>query len=88
MGAFGDDFFQDARHVLEDLIVPEPQHAPAKLAEVRAPSLIGGARTMLSAIDLYDKLGFKTGKIDDIGRYRVLPAKPQPLHLSLAKRAP
>jgi hypothetical protein len=82
----GCDRLQNAGAVLDNIVVPKAKYPPPIQAQYLVPYLIAGG-PVLSAIGFDDKTRLYAGKVDNIGRYRVLPSEP-PAELVMAKLRP
>lgn len=64
---------QYAIQVLNNLVVPEPQHAVTLLLKVSGSFCIGSLlRYMLATIQFNHQVPLRTAEIDDVTGYRVL----------------
>jgi hypothetical protein len=59
--------FQDAIRLLENLVVPEPEHPKVSRFEPRGALAIFLGVEMLASIDFDDQMSLYAGEIDDIG---------------------
>jgi hypothetical protein len=70
------DYFQNAAEILDHVIIPETQHAPAMLLEPScAIGVIFCDRAVLTAVELDDQRSFLANEIDDVPSYRYLAPK-------------
>jgi hypothetical protein len=81
------DAVKDAVPVLQNLVVPEPQDAPASLTQQCIAPIVIARFGMLPAIGFDDQPGLRAREIDDIWRDRELPPKP-PAELISTERLP
>ena len=59
------DCQENARHVFQHVVIPEPQHAIAFGFEISRTHFIGGAVGMLTAINLDDESSLMTGEVGE-----------------------
>jgi hypothetical protein len=65
------NLLQNTTPIFQDVVVPEPENAPASTPEVSIPGLIDGC-AMLSAVRFENQFRLDTGEIDNVGRDRML----------------
>ena len=68
----GGDRLENPGPVLENVVVPETENAPAFAAQLFVPEFVLSRERMLSAVGFDDEPGFQAGKVDDVGRDRML----------------
>ena len=68
---------QNAGPVLHNVVVPKANDPPPILAQGLVPHIVAD-EPVLSAIGFDDKARLYAGKVDDIGRYWMLPSKAPP----------
>jgi hypothetical protein len=82
------DFLQHAVKILQNIVIPKPQHTVTLLRQFIAALLIFGYLLgVLSAIEFDHQLACRTGKIGDATTDRVLATK-FPRRKALAQSAP
>src|SRR3984893_17575292 len=62
------DHLQNPGAILQNVILPEPQHPPPRLRQFSIADDIGTRQTMLAAIRFDDQARLDAGEIDHIGR--------------------
>ena len=78
--------FKNARHVAQDLIIPESQDAVVVVDKPFVADSITSTVCVLPAINLNDEATFAAGEVNGVGTHRLLsnkllaikPARPQP----------
>jgi len=60
---------------LQDLVVPEAEHPPARLGKSLISDRIGAGSAMLTAIGFDNQPSFNAREIHHIRRDRILPSK-------------
>jgi hypothetical protein len=65
---------QNTRPVFENIVVPKAKDPPAIVLQSLVSQAVT-AESVLSAIGFDDHTSLYTGKINDIGRYWMLPSK-------------
>src|SRR5579871_1476024 len=66
---------ENTRCILQDIVVPEPQHTIALRPEMSRAHLVQRAGVMLAAIDLNNNSQLMTGKISEVRSDRSLAPK-------------
>jgi len=85
----GQDHFQDTAEILDHVIIPETQHAPAMLLKPsRAVGLILGDRAVLTAVEFDDQRSFLADEIDDVPSDRYLASELKSGQLSVPDLRP
>ncbi len=79
MGALLEGLGDDLKHprtVQQDLVVPEPQHAPTPPCQEGVAAVVITRLGVLAAVSFNHQLRFDAGEVDDIGRDRILATEP------------
>jgi len=74
----GGDRLQNTGAVLNDLVVPEAEDAPALSAQCLVSGIVIFSAPVLSAVGFDDEVSLNTGEIHDIRRDRVLTPEAPP----------
>src|SRR6516164_8961766 len=74
----GGDRLENPGPVLENVVVPKTENAPAFAAQLFVAEFVLARERMLSAVGFDDESGLQAGKVGDVGRDRVLPPKAPP----------
>jgi hypothetical protein len=71
------DCLHNARAVLQDIVIPKPQHSPTSRLQFGVAALVILRTGVLSSIGLDNETCLNAGKIHDEWRHPVLPTKPR-----------
>src|SRR6516162_4290666 len=74
----GGDRLENPGPVLENVVVPKTENAPAFAAQLFVPEFVLSRERMLSAVGFDDEPGLQAGKVDDVGRDRCCRRKRHP----------
>ena len=83
--------FDDARHIIRNVGVPEPKNTKAKGTKSRVAQIIGAAAffsAVLPAVELNNQLCPQAGEIDDVSIDRNLPSEMKVLVAKEAQTRP